>query len=76
MVLVVAVALAAAAVVVVIDVDDGGGGDGSDEVDDAQAFPHDVAKLIIYNIVLLFICHNKRSSSSSSTFCGSAIPHK
>ena len=25
-----------------------------------------VAKLIIYNIVLLFICHNKRSSSSSS----------
>ena len=24
-----------------------------------------VAKLIIYNIVLLFICHNKRSSSSS-----------
>ena len=23
-----------------------------------------VAKLIIYNIVLLFICHNKRSSSS------------
>ena len=26
-----------------------------------------VAKLIIYNIVLLFICHNKRSSSSSST---------
>ena len=27
-----------------------------------------VAKLIIYNIVLLFICHNKRSSSSSSSF--------
>ena len=27
-----------------------------------------VAKLIIYNIVLLFICHNKRSSSSSSDF--------
>ena len=26
-----------------------------------------VAKLIIYNIVLLFICHNKRSSSSSSS---------
>ena len=26
-----------------------------------------VAKLIIYNIVLLFICHNKPSSSSSST---------
>ena len=25
-----------------------------------------VAKLIIYNIVLLFICHNKRSSSFSS----------
>ena len=25
-----------------------------------------VAKPIIYNIVLLFICHNKRSSSSSS----------
>ena len=24
-----------------------------------------VAKQIIYNIVLLFICHNKRSSSSS-----------
>ena len=24
-----------------------------------------VAKLIIYNIILLFICHNKRSSSSS-----------
>ena len=24
-----------------------------------------LAKLIIYNIVLLFICHNKRSSSSS-----------
>ena len=24
-----------------------------------------VAKLIIYNIVLLFICHNKHSSSSS-----------
>ena len=23
-----------------------------------------MAKLIIYNIVLLFICHNKRSSSS------------
>ena len=23
-------------------------------------------RLIIYNIVLLFICHNKRSSSSSS----------
>ena len=28
-----------------------------------------VAKLIIYNIVLLFICHNKRSSSSSSHSC-------
>ena len=28
-----------------------------------------VAKLIIYNIVLLFICHNKRSSSSSSSGC-------
>ena len=32
-----------------------------------------VAKLIIYNIVLLFICHNKRSSSSlsdiSCVFC-------
>ena len=27
-----------------------------------------VAKLIIYNIVLLFICHNKRSSSSSSSY--------
>ena len=26
-----------------------------------------LAKLIIYNIVLLFICHNKRSSSSSSS---------
>ena len=26
-----------------------------------------LAKLIIYNIVLLFICHNKRSSSFSST---------
>ena len=26
-----------------------------------------VARLIIYNIVLLFICHNKRSSSSSSS---------
>ena len=26
-----------------------------------------VAKLIIYNIVLLFICHNKRSSSYSSS---------
>ena len=25
------------------------------------------AKLIIYNVVLLFICHNKRSSSSSSS---------
>ena len=25
-----------------------------------------LAKLIIYNIVLLFICQNKRSSSSSS----------
>ena len=25
-----------------------------------------MVKLIIYNIVLLFICHNKRSSSSSS----------
>ena len=24
-----------------------------------------MAKLIIYNIVLLFICHNKRSSSSN-----------
>ena len=28
-----------------------------------------VAKLIIYNIVLLFICHNKRSSSSSCMLC-------
>ena len=27
-----------------------------------------LAKLIIYNIVLLFICHNKRSSYSSSPF--------
>ena len=27
-----------------------------------------VAKLIIYNIVLLFICHNKRSSYSSSSW--------
>ena len=28
-----------------------------------------LAKLIIYNIVLLFICHNKRSSSSSHYSC-------
>ena len=29
-----------------------------------------VAKLIIYNIVLLFICHNKRSSSYQGRFDG------
>ena len=28
-----------------------------------------VAKLIIYNIVLIFICNNKRSSSSSVELC-------
>ena len=32
-----------------------------------------VAKLIIYNIVLLFICHNKRSSSSSSSMFGMIV---
>ena len=32
-----------------------------------------VAKLIIYNIVLLFICHNKRSSSSFSSSSSLAL---
>ena len=33
-----------------------------------------VAKLIIYNIVLLFICHNKRFSSTYLGGGGVAIP--
>ena len=34
-----------------------------------------VAKLIIYNIVLLFICHNKRSSSSSTLLSHGRLLH-